>query len=405
MTPVDRVRDLTPYGAVVLGSAIYVGQWGKEAAAFLTANEQALSQRAMWFFSSGPTGKGDPVQLMNGFRFPAGLQPIADRIHPRDTAFFHGVIDMKKVSLPEKLILKGIKAPLGDFRDWAAISSWAEGIAGELKKVISDCAFGEAAASPYPPPPGIVRSDLGGSPANWHGDIPVTHPNRLEQGEADPQVHPPLLRSPLSFGPRLAGREAGWILAPPALIQEREAVRIRYNAPVGRFEGLAHSWTSCGYAIDGIRTRLAQGSRVVRETGSTARPKPGGRSSSARRPSFRPSPAATLTLFQKACAAIPEVQVRKMFGYPCGFVNRYMTVGVYEDRIFVRLPPESQSTALPLAGAHYLEPMPGRPMRDYVVLAPRICSTPKVLIAWFRQAVDGARQLPPKKSGASGHKR
>jgi menaquinone-dependent protoporphyrinogen oxidase len=41
---------------------------------------------------------------------------------------------MKKVSLPERLIIKGIKAPLGDFRDWGAISSWAEGIAGELKK-------------------------------------------------------------------------------------------------------------------------------------------------------------------------------------------------------------------------------------------------------------------------------
>jgi menaquinone-dependent protoporphyrinogen oxidase len=134
VTPVERVGDLTPYGAVVLGSAVYIGQWRKEAAAFLTANEQALSQRAVWLFSSGPTGTGDPVQRMNGFRFPADLQPIADRIHPRDTAFFHGVIDMKKVSLPEKLIIKGIKAPLGDFRDWGAISSWAEGIAGELKK-------------------------------------------------------------------------------------------------------------------------------------------------------------------------------------------------------------------------------------------------------------------------------
>jgi len=118
----------------------------------------------------------------------------------------------------------------------------------------------------------------------------------------------------------------------------------------------------------------------VRDTLNTHRPKPGGRNASARRPSLRPSPAATLTLLQKACAAIPEVQVRKVFGYPCGFVNGYMTVGVYEDWIFVRLPQEGQSTALQLAGAHFLEPMPGRPMRNYVVLPPRVCSTPKGLI-------------------------
>jgi len=43
---------------------------------------------------------------------------IADRIRPRDIAFFHGVLDTKKLSLPEKLIVKGIKAPVGDFRDW-----------------------------------------------------------------------------------------------------------------------------------------------------------------------------------------------------------------------------------------------------------------------------------------------
>ncbi len=141
------------------------------------------------------------------------------------------------------------------------------------------------------------------------------------------------------------------------------------------------------------------------KTKSTGRPKPGGRSSGARKPSLRAASAPTLTIFAKACEAIPELTVRKVFGYPCGFVNGYMTVGVYQDDIFVRLPQESQSTALEIAGAHHLEPMPGRAMKDYVVLPPRICATPKTLAAWFRQAVDSARQLPPKKSVASGRTR
>ena len=114
--PADRVGDLTPYKAVVLGSAVYAGQWRKEAATFLEANEKKLTEQSVWLFSSGPTGEGDPVQLMKGFRFPEALQPIADRVRPRDIAFFHGVLDMKKLNLAEKLIVKGIKAPVGDFR-------------------------------------------------------------------------------------------------------------------------------------------------------------------------------------------------------------------------------------------------------------------------------------------------
>jgi menaquinone-dependent protoporphyrinogen oxidase len=120
---------------VVLGSAVYAGQWRKEAAAFLETHEQALAKRPVWLFSSGPTGEGDPVQLMKGWRFPEALQPIADRIQPRDIAFFHGVLDTSKLSLPEKLIVKALKAPIGDFRDWEAITTWAEGIAAALQSL------------------------------------------------------------------------------------------------------------------------------------------------------------------------------------------------------------------------------------------------------------------------------
>lgn len=134
--PVDQVGDLAAYQAVVLGSAVYVGQWRKEAANFLEVNEKMLAERSVWLFSSGPTGKGDPVQLVKGWRFPGSLQPIADRIRPRDIALFHGMLDMNKLSLAEKLMVKGIKAPVGDFRDWDAITSWASGIAAALKEVV-----------------------------------------------------------------------------------------------------------------------------------------------------------------------------------------------------------------------------------------------------------------------------
>lgn len=133
--PVGKVKDAASYQAYVLGSAVYIGQWQKDAVAFLEANEKLLAGRPVWLFSSGPTGEGDPVELMKGWRFPEALQPIAERIQPREIVFFHGELDMKKLNLPEKLVIKGIKAPVGDFRDWAAISAWAAGIAEALSGV------------------------------------------------------------------------------------------------------------------------------------------------------------------------------------------------------------------------------------------------------------------------------
>ena len=131
--PADRVGGLEPYGAVVLGSAVYIGQWRKEAANFLKANETVLADKPVWLFSSGPTGEGDAVELAQGWRFPGKLQPIADRIQPRDIAIFHGAADENKMGRLDKWLLKNVKAPIGDYRDWEAIAAWATAIAEELQ--------------------------------------------------------------------------------------------------------------------------------------------------------------------------------------------------------------------------------------------------------------------------------
>jgi len=126
---VDRAGDVAQYEAVIVGSAVYIGSWRKEAANFLKANEQKLTGMPVWLFSSGPTGEGDPVTLLKGWRFPQGLQPIADNIKPRDIAVFGGALDAKRLNVIEKFMIKNVKAPIGDFRDWAAITAWATGIA------------------------------------------------------------------------------------------------------------------------------------------------------------------------------------------------------------------------------------------------------------------------------------
>ena len=130
--PVEKVKDLTPYEAVVLGSGVYIGNWRKEATKFLKANEEVLGKRPVWLFSSGPTGEGDAVELLDGWRLPKALQPIVDRIQPHDIAVFHGVVDVKKLSAIHRWMINKVDSPVGDYRDWDAITDWATMIADSL---------------------------------------------------------------------------------------------------------------------------------------------------------------------------------------------------------------------------------------------------------------------------------
>jgi menaquinone-dependent protoporphyrinogen oxidase len=132
--PADKVSDLTAYGAVVLCSAVYIGGWRKGAARFLKTHEKTLAGKMVWLFSSGPTGKGDPVELVQGWRFPKALQHIADRIGPDDIVLFQGAAFPEKLSPIGRWMMKKVKAPLGDFRDWNAITIWAGTIAAKLKE-------------------------------------------------------------------------------------------------------------------------------------------------------------------------------------------------------------------------------------------------------------------------------
>lgn len=134
--PVDGILDITPYEAMILGSAIYIGKWQKEAVEFLRVNEKVLANRPVWIFSSGPTGEGDPVELVEGLRVPVALQPVVDRIHPRDLVVFHGFINPDKINFIEKWSIKSlVKKPFGDFRNWDAIIAWATSIAESLKNM------------------------------------------------------------------------------------------------------------------------------------------------------------------------------------------------------------------------------------------------------------------------------
>jgi menaquinone-dependent protoporphyrinogen oxidase len=123
--PVAEVDNPAEYDGFVIGSALYAGGWLKPAAKFLRANQELLAARPVWLFSSGPTGQGDPNEILGGWNFPKDLMPLLDRIKARDVILFHGCIDLNKLNFGEKMIIKAVKATVGDYRDWLAIRTWA----------------------------------------------------------------------------------------------------------------------------------------------------------------------------------------------------------------------------------------------------------------------------------------
>lgn len=125
---VDQAGDPAGYDGFVIGSAVYAGSWIKSAAGFLRENQSLLASRPVWLFSSGPTGEGDPNEIMDGWVFPEDLAPVREAIKPKDVVLFHGNIDLDKLSFTEKMIIKSVKATVGDYRDWLVVRGWANTI-------------------------------------------------------------------------------------------------------------------------------------------------------------------------------------------------------------------------------------------------------------------------------------
>jgi menaquinone-dependent protoporphyrinogen oxidase len=122
--PVGDVEHLEPFDTLVVGSAVYLGAWMKDAQAFLDRHAEALRRLPVWVFSSGPT-KDDPVELAVSAKQRERIQAVG----PRDHHLFRGAFDPKSVGLLERTALKAAKQPPGDFRDWSDVADWADSIA------------------------------------------------------------------------------------------------------------------------------------------------------------------------------------------------------------------------------------------------------------------------------------
>lgn len=119
--------DVSEHDAFVIGSAVYMDAWRKEARAFVDTHLDVLRTRPVWLFSSGPLG-GDA----DGSVPPDNTEHLATEVEAIDHHVFGGRLDRSDLGPGERLLAAVVHAPEGDFRPWTEIDEWADGIAESL---------------------------------------------------------------------------------------------------------------------------------------------------------------------------------------------------------------------------------------------------------------------------------
>ena len=96
----------------------------------------------------------------------------------------------------------------------------------------------------------------------------------------------------------------------------------------------------------------------------------------------------SMDLFQSLIPKDDRVTVRPMFGNISAFVNGNMFFGIFGNDLFVRLSIEDREELLKNKGASVLEPMKGKPMKDYVVVPMTWRNRPETLNSCASKALE-----------------
>jgi menaquinone-dependent protoporphyrinogen oxidase len=125
--PAELVLDLLDFDAIVIGSGVYMGHWLPAARAFVERFQSELSGLPVWLFSSGPLGNQAAAA-------PGDIESLSLLMNVQDHTVFHGSLDPSTLGLAERMVVRLVRAPSGDYRDWNEIRGWSFLIGHELRR-------------------------------------------------------------------------------------------------------------------------------------------------------------------------------------------------------------------------------------------------------------------------------
>ena len=128
LQPVQEVKTLDSYDAVVLGAAIYNARWHPDAHQFLSGHQEALWKRPLAIFALGPLSTGEAAMQRSRRQLDKELQKYP-RLEPLAIEMFVGKMDPAKLGFFDRLM-----TPASDHRDWQAIRLWAKALSERLER-------------------------------------------------------------------------------------------------------------------------------------------------------------------------------------------------------------------------------------------------------------------------------
>lgn len=127
---VDASPDPAPFGAVVLGSAVYPGRWMKEAAETVERPRASLAARPASLFSSGPLVLEDGIAVDNPYVVPREIVTLQEALHPHVHRVFFGALDPGTLGFALRAMrhppASRAVLPEGNSLDGNSIGTWAD---------------------------------------------------------------------------------------------------------------------------------------------------------------------------------------------------------------------------------------------------------------------------------------
>lgn len=124
----DEKPDGSGYDAFVVGSGVRAGLWHASAKQWLVGHADLLQSKRVALFTVGLTMATNPekADVVRGY---TDLLLSETGIRPVDIGLFAGMNEIGRFSLPERLVMRAMKAPSGDFRDMRAVERWTIAVA------------------------------------------------------------------------------------------------------------------------------------------------------------------------------------------------------------------------------------------------------------------------------------
>jgi menaquinone-dependent protoporphyrinogen oxidase len=124
--PAGEVRDVTGYDAVVLGGALYMGRWHREARRFARHYATALVGRPVWLFSSGPLDHTAEEPALPPVK---GVVKATRQLDARGHVTFGGALAPDARGFPASAMAKKLS---GDYRNRDHVRTWARSVAAAV---------------------------------------------------------------------------------------------------------------------------------------------------------------------------------------------------------------------------------------------------------------------------------